>query len=54
MTKIAIVQQPPVYLNLEKTMARAIDLVREAAGEGCQMVVFPESGWPSPPPYSRR
>jgi nitrilase len=51
MTKIAIVQQPPVYLNLEKTMARAIDLVREAAGEGCQMVVFPEAWFPGYPTF---
>lgn len=50
MTKIAIIQQPPVYLNLEKSMQRAIALIEEAATEGCQLVVFPEawfSGYPT-------
>jgi len=50
MTKIAAIQQPPVYLDLEKTMSRAIELIEEAAGEGAQMVIFPEawfSGYPT-------
>lgn len=50
MTKIAIIQQPPVYLDLEKTMARAIDLITEAAENGAGLVVFPEawfSGYPT-------
>ena len=50
MTKIAVIQQPPVYLDLEKTMARAIGLIEDAAQEGAGMVVFPEawfSGYPT-------
>ena len=50
MTKIAVIQQPPVYLDLEKTMARAIGLIEDAAREGAGMVVFPEawfSGYPT-------
>jgi nitrilase len=50
MTKIAVIQQPPVYLDLEKTMARAIELIQQAASDGAEMVVFPEawfSGYPT-------
>lgn len=50
MTKIAVIQQPPVYMDLEKTIARAIALIGEAAAEDCQLVVFPEawfSGYPT-------
>jgi len=50
MTKIAVIQQPPVYLDLEKTMARAIGLIEDAARDGAEMVVFPEawfSGYPT-------
>ena len=32
MAKLAIVQKAPVFLDKEKTIARAVDLVKEAAG----------------------
>ncbi len=51
MTWIAVVQQPPVYLNLEKSMARAVELIEEAAGDGAQMVVFPEAWFPGYPTF---
>lgn len=51
MTKIAVVQQPPVYLDLEKSIARAVDLIAEAAGQGCTMVVFPEAWFPGYPTF---
>ncbi len=44
--KISIVQHPPIYLDLEKSMARAIELVQESAAMGCGMVVFPEAWLP--------
>lgn len=50
MTKIAVIQHPPVYLDLEKTMARAVELIEEAAKNGADMVVFPEAwfcGYPT-------
>lgn len=51
MTKIAVIQQPPVYLNLEKSMERAVAFVEEAAGENRQMVVFPEAWFPGYPTF---
>lgn len=50
MTTIAVVQEPPVYQNIAETMARAVDLVAQAAGRGAKMLVFPEawfSGYPT-------
>jgi len=49
--KLAIVQQPPVYLDLEKTMARAVDLIAAAARDGVQMLVFPEAWFPGYPTF---
>lgn len=49
--KIAVVQQPPVYLDLVKSMTRAVELVQEAAGLGCKMVVFPETWLPGYPTF---
>jgi nitrilase len=50
MTKVAAVQEPPVYLDYEQTMARGVALIAEAAAQGCGMIVFPEawfSGYPT-------
>jgi nitrilase len=51
MMKLAIVQYPPVYLDLEKTMDRAVAIVAEAAAKGCQMLVFPEAWIPGYPTF---
>ena len=50
MTKAAVVQEPPVYLDLTKSLSRAVDLIAKAASDGCGLVVFPEawlSGYPT-------
>lgn len=50
MTKIAIVQRPPVLLDRSATLAKAVQGVAEAAAEGATLVVFPETfvpGYPS-------
>jgi len=49
--KIAVVQYAPVYLDLEKSMQRAVEIVAEAAGQGCAMVVFPETWLPGYPTF---
>lgn len=49
--KTAIVQEPPVYLNLAASMDRAIGLVEQAAREGAQLLVFPEAWFPGYPTF---
>ncbi|MCY1284028.1 Nitrilase [compost metagenome] len=50
MTKIAIIQRPPVLLDRSATIARAVQSVAEAAAAGALLIVLPESfipGYPS-------
>ena len=45
-----IIQDSPVYLDLDKSMEKAVQLVREAAANGAELVVFGEtwfSGYPA-------
>jgi predicted amidohydrolase len=46
---LAIVQAPPVFLNLAASVARAASLVREAAADGADIVLFPETWLPGYP-----
>ena len=43
MSRIAIVQQAPVFLDRAATLAKAVDAVGEAARGGARLVVFPET-----------
>ena len=49
--KVSVVQHPPVFLDRERTMARAVELVQESAQRGCGMVVFPEAWIPGYPTF---
>ena len=49
--KIAVVQQPPVYLDKAKTIERAIELIGEAGRSGCKLIVFPEVWLPGYPTF---
>lgn len=51
MTKLAIVQIPPAFLNKEKTIAKVVDSVKEAASEGATLVVFTETFVPGYPAW---
>ena len=51
MVKVAIVQAAPVFMNLEASLARAIEYVGEAAKEGAQLVVFGETWLPGYPAW---
>ena len=47
--KAATVQTAPVFLNVEKTIAKAIAFIKEAADNGAQLIAFPEvfvAGYP--------
>ena len=50
MTKIAIIQRPPILLDRAATLASAVQWVTEAAAAGASLIVFPETfipGYPS-------
>ncbi|MBI1418201.1 MAG: carbon-nitrogen hydrolase family protein [Limimaricola sp.] len=49
--KIAAIQQPPVYMDKEASLARAVDLIAEAAAAQCRLVVFPETWLPGYPTF---
>src|SRR5207248_8525159 len=49
LVRVAAVQAAPVFLNREATIAKAAGLLRQAASNGAQVVVFPESFVPCYP-----
>lgn len=49
--RAALVQQPPVFLNLEASVAKVSDLARECANEGAGIIVFPETWLPGYPAW---
>ena len=50
-TRIAIVQRPPSLLHREETVERAVASLEEAAADGAELVVFPETYVPGYPAY---
>jgi nitrilase len=49
--KVAVCQKPPVLLDLEATVQKALQSLDEAVGEGAQLVVFPEAYLPGYPTW---
>ncbi|RWQ22594.1 carbon-nitrogen hydrolase family protein [Mesorhizobium sp.] len=49
--KIAVVQKPPVFLDREATIARAVEAIDEAADAGAALVIFPEAWIPGYPTW---
>ncbi len=45
----AIVQHSPVFLNLEASLEKACGLIQEAAAQGAEVIVFPETWLPGYP-----
>ena len=41
--KVAVVQSAPVLFDKEATIQKAVGLVKEAAGHGAKIVLFPEA-----------
>ena len=47
--KVAAIQHAPILFDLAKSLIKTADLVKKAASEDCQLVVFPESFLPGYP-----
>jgi len=50
-TKVAVIQKPPVLLDRDKTIARAVESIDEAAHAGAALLVFPEAYVPGYPTW---
>ena len=51
MSRVAVIQRPPVFLNKAETIGVAVSSVREAAGAGARLIVFPEAFIPGYPAW---
>ncbi len=49
--KIAVIQKPPVLLNLQATIERAVQSIAEVARQGAKLAVFPEAYLPGYPTW---
>ncbi len=49
--RVAVVQHPPVLLNREATVSRAVELADQAISGGASLVVFPEAFVPGYPTW---
>jgi nitrilase len=49
--RVAVVQKPPVLLDLKATMERALESLEEAAVKGSNLIVFPEAYLPGYPTW---
>src|SRR5450755_1100627 len=51
MSRIAVVQRPPVFLDRSETMNRAVTAIAEAAQTDAQLIAFPEAFIPGYPAW---
>jgi nitrilase len=49
--RVAVIQKPPVLLDRERTIERALASIEEATGEGASLLVFPEAFVPGYPTW---
>lgn len=47
MSKLAIVQAPPVFLDRQKTLERTVGYIDQAVSQGAELVVFPSGYFPA-------
>lgn len=51
MFTVAAIQAAPIVLNLESSLAKALNLISEAAMKGAQLIAFPEAWLPGYPAW---
>jgi len=51
MTKIAVVQKSPVFLDKEKTITKVVESIQQAAAESADLVIFTEAFIPGYPAW---
>jgi len=51
MSRVAVIQRPPAFLNKADTIDMAVSCVREAAAAGARLIVFPEAFIPGYPAW---
>jgi nitrilase len=51
MVKVAVIQKPPILLDLAKTIETTLASIDEAAGNGATLLVFPEAYLPGYPTW---
>ena len=44
--KVAVIQHPPEYLNLPKSIKLGVELIQTAAKKGAKLSIFPEAWFP--------
>ena len=49
--KVAVIQHPPEYLNLPKSIKLGVELIQTAAKKGAKLIIFPEAWFPGYPEY---
>jgi nitrilase len=49
--KVAAIQAAPVYLEIERSLSKALSLINEAAASGARLIVFPETWLPGYPAW---
>ena len=49
--KVAVIQEPPVLLDRERSVQKAVDCIGKAAQEGASLLVFPEAYLPGYPTW---
>jgi nitrilase len=50
-TKVAVIQKPPVFLNRDATIASMVASIDESVAEGASLLVFPEAYIPGYPTW---
>jgi nitrilase len=52
--KAAVIQQAPVFLNIEASLEKACALIEQAADHGADVIAFPETWLPGYPVWLGR